>query len=457
MSVPVISARGLSKLYPLGSNNAGGMRIYRDLIRPLVHGPGTPPSEKDEAPDGMFWALRGVTFEIAEGERVGIIGRNGAGKTTLFKILSRLAYPTMGEAVIRGRVTSLLEVGTGFNDELSGRDNIYLNASLHGLNREEVNERLEQIIEFSELRRFIDAPLRHYSSGMRARLGFSVAAHLDPDILILDEVLSVGDIAFQRKCIERMNEVSQQSRTLMFVSHSMSSLRDFCDRGIWLERGQIMMDGAIEEVVELYSKDALLLTGTRTWDAKENNAAPPKTPEASDVAAEPVTPDEEPAARLIAASVNSGQDRDVVSITADEAIELEAVYEVIRAGETVLPTFRIYDENGTLAFTATYSHDDYEEKGRQPGRYRARTRIPGNFLNLGRTTVSIGLNTPRPGKLKRHHVVEEALTFVVHEVPYPGSGGRGPYSSVKGAVRPRFEWEISQLQAPESPLKPEDG
>jgi lipopolysaccharide transport system ATP-binding protein len=444
MTDPIISVAGLSKLYPLGKQGEVSLGLYRDLLRPLFRGLAATPSPQDEPPEGMFWALRGVTFDVREGERIGIIGRNGAGKSTLLKILSRVSYPTAGEAVIRGRVTSLLEVGTGFNDSLSGRENIYLNAGLHGLSREEVDGRLDAIIDFSELRRFIDGPLRHYSTGMRARLAFSVAAHLDPDILILDEVLSVGDLAFQQKCIERMNEISGQSRTLLFVSHSMSSLRQFCSRGIWLERGRILMDGGIDDVVADYAKDALRLTGGRQWDeeAGETEEAARAGEAPSPSAAEG---NEAPAARLVSASVIAGGNRDVATITADEAISIEAVYDVLREDITVFPSFRFYNEHGVLIFTAAYSDPDTEPLQAGVGRYEARVEIPAHFLNIGRITVSIGLNSPVSGALKRHHVAEEALALFVHEVPYPGRSARGPYPEVKGAVRPIFRWEVGRI------------
>ena len=185
-----------------------------------------------------FHALKNVSFTIKAGERVGVLGHNGAGKSTLLKILSRVINPTEGEAFIYGRATSLLEVGTGFNPRLTGRQNVYLNAALHGLTRKETDQRIDAIAEFSEIGRFIDEPVETYSTGMRARLGFSVAAHLDPDILMLDEVLSVGDAAFQQKCLSRMDDMTGHDRTLLFVSHSIGAVRRFCDRCIWLNHGE---------------------------------------------------------------------------------------------------------------------------------------------------------------------------------------------------------------------------
>ena len=204
----------------------------------------------------MFWALDDVSFDIQYGERVGIIGRNGAGKSTLVKILSRVVYPTRGEARLRGRLVSLLEVGTGFNGDLTGRENVYMNASIHGLSRSEINKRFDDIIEFSGVQSFLDTPVKRYSSGMQMRLAFAVAAHLDPDILILDEVLTVGDLDFQQKCLERVQLLVSEGRTLLFVSHSLEALTSFCDRCIWLDGGKIRADGPTEEILDEYREQS---------------------------------------------------------------------------------------------------------------------------------------------------------------------------------------------------------
>src|SRR5690606_10465636 len=245
---PALEVSRLSKRYRLGAEAHGVPAIGRWWRR----------RHATAADDSAFvWALKDVSFHVAEGERIGIIGRNGAGKSTLLKILSRVTHPTCGRAVIRGRIASLLEVGTGFNDDLSGRENVYLNAALHGLDRSEIDARYRDIVAFAELARFMEAPVKAYSSGMRMRLAFAVAAHLDPDILMLDEVLAVGDMSFQRKCLARMNELTSEGRTLLFVSHSMDAVTRFCDRCIWLESGQIRKDGPVEEVVTGYLRRVL--------------------------------------------------------------------------------------------------------------------------------------------------------------------------------------------------------
>src|SRR3984885_568933 len=204
------------------------------------------------APTQILWALRDVSFTVQEGEVVGIIGRNGAGKSTLLKVLSKITHPSSGRVRARGRVAALLEVGAGFHEELTGRENIFLNGSVMGMKKKEVNAKLEAIVEFSGMQRFIDTPIKRYSSGMRSRLGFAVAAHPDPDVLIVDEVLAVGDAAFQKKCISAMHDLRGGGRTVLFVSHNMSAVENLCSRGIWLAHGQVQQDGPVHNVIEAY-------------------------------------------------------------------------------------------------------------------------------------------------------------------------------------------------------------
>lgn len=212
----------------------------------------------DEADDpSVFWALRDINFSVREGEVLGIIGHNGAGKSTLLKILSRITEPSTGEIVIRGRVSSLLEVGTGFHHELTGRDNVYMNGTVLGMSKQEIDRKFDEIVDFSGVARHIDTPVKFYSSGMKVRLAFSVAAHLDPEILIIDEVLAVGDLAFQQKCLGKMNDVSSSGRTVLFVSHNMGPIEGLCDRVMMLERGRVVLDGDVQEGVNRYKNDML--------------------------------------------------------------------------------------------------------------------------------------------------------------------------------------------------------
>lgn len=239
-----IEVRSLSKRYVLGEREKSG-QIREHLIKWLTMG------RVRKQPD-VLWALRDLSFTVPEGQVVGIIGRNGAGKSTLLKILSRITHPTSGSIRVRGRVASLLEVGTGFHEELTGRENVYLNGSILGMKRREIDRHFDEIVEFSGLSQFIDTPIKRFSSGMRLRLGFAVAAHLDPDVLIVDEVLAVGDAGFQKKCIAAMADLRTGGRTVLFVSHNMAAVENLCSRGIWIDKGQMRMDGPAKDVIKAY-------------------------------------------------------------------------------------------------------------------------------------------------------------------------------------------------------------
>ncbi|MDP8967324.1 MAG: ABC transporter ATP-binding protein [Actinomycetota bacterium] len=247
MSVSVIRTSGLGKRYQLGERRAG--QSVKDAVGRVLR-------RSDEPPRSSFWALRDVSFDVHEGEVVGIIGRNGAGKSTLLKVLSRITYPTEGRAEIRGRVGSLLEVGTGFHPELTGRENVYLNGAILGMRSRELQRKFTEIVEFAEIETFIDTPVKRYSSGMYVRLAFAVAAHLEPEVLLVDEVLSVGDIAFQRKCLGKIEEVAHQQRTVLFVSHQIDSIQQLCQRVLLLASGQVQAFGPTQDVIGAYLSDA---------------------------------------------------------------------------------------------------------------------------------------------------------------------------------------------------------
>src|SRR5215472_6162483 len=257
-----ISIEGLSKRYQLGALQQETQ--LRDQLMRLLRSP-----FRKRTPQEILWALRDVSFKVEAGEVVGIIGRNGAGKSTLLKILAKITYPTAGRVRTRGRIAALLEVGAGFHEELTGRENIYLNGSIMGMRKKEVDTKLEAIVEFSGMQRFIDTPIKRYSSGMRSRLGFAVAAHLEPDVLIVDEVLAVGDAAFQKKCINAMHELRGGGRTVLFVSHNMAAVENLCSRGIWIANGSVRLDGPTHSVIEAYMASFSSSTGA----ARELGAA----------------------------------------------------------------------------------------------------------------------------------------------------------------------------------------
>jgi homopolymeric O-antigen transport system ATP-binding protein len=240
----IVEIRKLSKRYRIGRRAENLM--LREQLAQLIRSPFRRRQEE------TIWAVRDVTFDVQRGEVVGIIGQNGAGKSTLLKLLSRIAYPTTGSVKVRGRVASLLEVGVGFHDELTGRENVYLNGSILGMRKREVDQRFDAIVDFAGVDQFIDTQIKHYSSGMRLRLGFAVAAHLDPDVLIVDEVLAVGDADFQKKCLAAMEGLRSGGRTVLFVSHNMAAVENLCSRGIWIDGGRVVMDGAAKDVIGTY-------------------------------------------------------------------------------------------------------------------------------------------------------------------------------------------------------------
>lgn len=256
---PQVKAEGLGKCYTLKQDRSQGAATLVETLARKIRGEKSIKSEP-------FWALKDVSFEINPGDRLGIIGKNGAGKSTLLKILSRITEPTEGKIRIRGRVSSLLEVGTGFHPELTGRENIFLNGAILGMPAAEIRRKFDEIVAFAEVERFLDTPVKRYSSGMFTRLGFAVAAHLDPDLLIVDEVLAVGDLAFQEKCIKKLDELGKGGRSVLFVSHDIGNILNFCNKGLWLDKGQTAAFGPVEEVVGSYLKS--LKTRELSWQGE---------------------------------------------------------------------------------------------------------------------------------------------------------------------------------------------
>ncbi len=244
MSLPIVEVDSIGKRYRIGANKEKYLSLRDEIVKWL--------SPRKRAARSDFWALNDISFSVQPGEVVGIIGRNGAGKSTLLKILSKITPPTTGRIVRRGRVASLLEVGTGFHPELTGRENIYLNGAILGMSRKEIASKFDEIVEFSEVERFLETPVKRYSSGMYVRLAFAVAAHLEPEVLVVDEVLAVGDVAFQKKCLGKMNSVAKSGRTVLFVSHNMPAVRNLCGRAILLDSGRIVKDGDTDGVIDHY-------------------------------------------------------------------------------------------------------------------------------------------------------------------------------------------------------------
>jgi ABC-type polysaccharide/polyol phosphate transport system, ATPase component len=411
----VIKAENLSKLYFLGGVHHNSLR---DLMMSFVRRGSAENAEKQK-----LWALRDVSFSVRDGETLGIIGHNGAGKSTLLKILSRIVKPTAGAAEIHGRVGSLLEVGTGFHSELSGRENIFLNGAVLGMRRREIESKFDEIVAFAELERFIDTPVKHYSSGMYMRLAFAVAAHLEPEILIVDEVLAVGDTAFQKKCLNKMRDVSESGRTVLFVSHDMSAITRICSRAIALSGGRIVSEGATPDVVREYLSSSWGMSAERIYE--ESETAP---------ASEFV--------RLKRVRIVNENGETCGSFDIRRPVGIEATYEVTRGGQIILPHYKVYNQSRVHLFTVQDVTEEWRRREKEKGEYVSTAWIPGNFMAEGSFFVNIGMITYLP-KMKVHFIEPEVVSFDIID-PMTGDTARGDYvGNMEGAVRPIVAWETS--------------
>jgi lipopolysaccharide transport system ATP-binding protein len=353
MSAPAISIHGLGKRYRINALASIGGTLRGRLIDRLSRDQLAEP--KADHTKEYIWALRNITLDIPEGEVVGVVGRNGVGKSTLLKLLARITDPTEGYADLRGRVAALLEVGTGFHGELTGRENIYLSGAILGMQRSEVNRRFDEIVAFAELERFLDTPVKRYSSGMYVRLGFAVAAHLDPDVLLVDEVLAVGDLSFQRKCINRMSDVASTGRTVLFVSHQMTAIRRLCTSTIWLETGQVRDFGATGDVVARYERESL---GSALPAGEGHDSAPAYR------------------ARYLAWEIlgQPGEDAHTIRTLAPVAFRLHLdVREPVRAG---YGGFEIFDLDGRLIWSSATYDQGRGDLPIAPGRHAFDFRLP---------------------------------------------------------------------------------
>jgi homopolymeric O-antigen transport system ATP-binding protein len=356
---------------------------------------------------------------------LGVIGRNGAGKSTLLKVLTRITTPTSGRVEIRGRVGSLLEVGTGFHPELTGRENIYLNGAILGMKRREIQRKLPEMVEFSGVEAFLDTPVKRYSSGMYVRLAFSVAAHLEPEILLVDEVLAVGDAEFQARCLGRMEDFGATGRTVVFVSHNMQTVAQLCDRVILMERGRIAMDGPSADVVAHYLQTSAGAGSSRTWDDLE---APG---------------DDLVRLRSVRIVDRDGETVDYVDVRDPVGIEIR--FRVLRDGPpAVVPKLKLVAE-GRVAFNAMDVDPRWSEPS-PPGEYVATAWIPGNLLNEGLMSVDAAVCSIRSPKLHHHVSVHEAVSFHVQD-PAEGDSARGSFlGQWKGVVRPLLDWDVDRVR-----------
>lgn len=375
-------------------------------------------------PAETFWALQDVSFEVRAGEAVGLIGRNGSGKSTLLKILSRVTAPTAGRAELRGRVGSLLEVGTGFHPELTGRDNVFLNGAVLGMRRSEIMRNFDAIVAFAEVEHFIDTPVKRYSSGMYLRLAFAVAAHLEPEILFVDEVLAVGDAEFQKKCLGKMGEVARHGRTVVFVSHNMAAIQGLCERAIWLDSGRLVQEGSSRAVVSAYLRTAHEKLGFRAWDDPADAPGNDKV-----------------RMRRIAVVREDGGDG---SIDIHTPFRVEIEYWNLVPNAKLNLSLHLFNEHNVIVFNAVpVAETTWQGRAFPAGLFRDVCHIPGDLLNDGTYWIELLVVHDDTRVVFQD---DEAIVFTVEDT----LAGRGSWHGRwAGAVRPRLAWETELLAAGE--------
>jgi lipopolysaccharide transport system ATP-binding protein len=435
MSDIVIKAENLGKKYTIGHQTERGRYLaLRDVLmqnarslwrktKDMVQGKPVILGDTQEE----LWALKDLVFEIQRGEAVGIIGRNGAGKSTLLKVLSRITEPSAGRVTIRGRVASLLEVGTGFHPELTGRENIYLNGAILGMTRAEIGRKFDEIVAFAEIEKFLDTPVKRFSSGMYVRLAFAVAAHLEPEILVVDEVLAVGDLEFRKKSLGKMQDVSQVGRTVLFVSHDMGNISNLCSRAIWLDSGSIRMLGNTKDVISQYVSNISHLSGEISWADIESAPGNEKV-------------------RLKAVRIKSNGHA-TAGVMIDSEITIEIDYWNLKDGAILFSNLHLRDKINAFVLasanmpSASLSIDPWAEKPRPKGLYRTVCVIPANFLNNENYSIDVGIQNRN---LEWQVWEKNLLTFIVHET---GEMKKEYMGSWVGVVRPKLEWSTVCLDS----------
>jgi lipopolysaccharide transport system ATP-binding protein len=437
MSDTVITVEGLGKKYRI-RHQAEGRRYValRDVIAQKIKAPFhfLRRSQKSEVRSQNpasghsslvtrhssedFWALKDVSFEVKQGEVLGIIGRNGAGKSTLLKILSRITEPTEGRARIKGRVASLLEVGTGFHPELTGRENIFLNGAILGMTRAEIKKKFDEIVAFAEVEKFLDTPVKRYSSGMYVRLAFAVAAHLEPEILIVDEVLAVGDAQFQKKCLGKMQDVStKEGRTVLFVSHNMAAVKKLCGRGLLFAGGKIESAGPMEQVVERYLSSGSQTERIISWELE----LAPKSSE------------------FIMHSIRlaDGNGDTSLPLTTAKPLVVEIEYTVLVAIRNLRIVLVMQTTDGIELFESSDFLESAANNPRSPGRYVSAAAIPAHLLNAGAYLLSVGAEIPNEKELIHRCTVRFAIEELACNQMGISLHGKPP-----GALHPRLEWSV---------------
>lgn len=400
---PIIEVNNISKKYRIGEKQS--YYSFRDTLTDLAK---LPFAKKSKSNKSEFWALKDISFKVMPGEVIGIIGRNGAGKSTLLKILSRITPPTKGEIILRGRVASLLEVGTGFHPELTGRENIYLNGAVLGMKRIEINRKFDEIVEFAEISKFLDTPVKFYSSGMYMRLAFAIAAHLDPEILLVDEVLAVGDIEFQKKCLGKMKEVGKQGRTVLFVSHNMEAISNLCSNALILEKGRLTKIGYASKIINYYLGEI----------------------ENSPLKGIIKAGDED--AKIIGSNIVNVNYDMVNKIRINESFGIEIIYEILSDLRGLVPNFAISTIDNTVVL-----HSICTNPPTIKGKHRVVCWIPANFFNNKKYKILVAIVSFSPFTID--HAVQEIVFEVIENID---DKYRGNYrGEIHGVVRPYLKWE----------------
>jgi lipopolysaccharide transport system ATP-binding protein len=420
MSDIAIRVENLSKQYKIAATRLRHDTLRDQLmdgVKSLFRRKGSPKKEEN-----TIWALRDVSFEVKQGELIGIIGRNGAGKSTLLKVLSRITEPTTGRAEIFGRVGSLLEVGTGFSRELSGRDNIYLSGAILGMKKAEIRRKFDEIVSFAEVEKFIDTPVKHFSSGMYLRLAFAVAAHLEPEILLVDEVLAVGDASFQKKCLGKMEDVTRKGRTILFVSHNMAAITHFCKWGIWLNKGQVEALANIEDIVARYLSSGVKECGEISF--------------LDDLDRAPGTE----YVRLLGVRIKDREGRVTSCLDVRHSFDIEIQYQILRRASNLRIGLRLMGNDGNVILSSADMDGLEGELKREPGTYLSRCTIPADFLNYGQYFVSVASDFPM---IQVHFALDRVLAFQVE--PTGGVGGSIP-DGRSGVLRVSLPWDIQKFE-----------
>ena len=458
-----ISVHNVSKLYRLGEISRLQLLtdIHRWWVRRKAH---TTPTEAEPKERGDFWALKDISFDIKQGETIAIVGANGAGKSTLLKIISRITAPTTGLVRIKGRIGSLLEVGTGFHPQLTGRDNVYLNGAILGMSRNEVRSKFDDIVGFSGLEQFIDTPVKRYSSGMYVRLAFSVSAFLEPEILIIDEVLSVGDQQFQNRCMQRIEEIVDDGRTLLFVSHGASLVQRVCRRAVFLRRGEIIFDGDVSDAFDAYAESARQETQdnhkqtfsaetSSTHSASDNESSsnrisgdkpssgeqttnrPPCFKEWTDLSTAPG--DEVVKLRAIRVVDSQGFSAENLLTTQSATVEIEFV--VLQGGKYLQPALVFVDGLGNKLFWSTDTNPILRRERMKKGLYKSSMLIPADFLAPGTISVNVRVVQIADGFAK-HASANDVISFNIIDDFTEDSIRCGYQGVIPGFLRPRMKW-----------------